>query len=181
MHCIWIVPEEPELELLRGLIDRLSAIGGGPRFEPHVTILSGIPLEAEISPERLVSAFERIPAFELSMTATGSGNAFFKSLYLLPEPSDALARLRLLAEEQLPANSRSVEFDPHLSMAYGKFRAAELRRMRDMVDRSLPVSVRFERATVVLAAGSIPVEDWRPMGSIAFGEPRSENSGGRRP
>ncbi|MDE0112488.1 MAG: hypothetical protein OXI87_24315 [Albidovulum sp.] len=179
MHCTWIVPEEPELSELRELVERLSAIGGGPSFEPHLTVLSGIRLEAGIVLELLAAAFERLPQFELEMVSTGTENAFFKSVYLLPKPSDRLANLRLRAEELLAPNSNSSRFNPHFSAAYGHFAAGRKKQMLELASRALPKTLRFERAMVVRASGAVPVEDWRPIGSIGLsGTGRAISRGG---
>ena len=176
MYCLWIVPEEPEQFLLRDLIGQASIAGGGPRFDPHVTILSGIRLEASEILDRIAPEFERLPPFKLTLNSTGTGDFFFKSLFLVPQPSFDLGHLRRRAEEALKANSDSSLFDPHLSLAYGNSSAAAIKQMLAMAERKLPIAVRFERALVVQASSVIPVEEWHPINSIEFKGTSSGNS-----
>ncbi|MCY4459865.1 MAG: 2'-5' RNA ligase family protein [Albidovulum sp.] len=178
MNCIWLIPEAPELGILRGLIDRLASVGGGPRFEPHVTILSGIALDAADLKDRLKSDLEKFPKFEISLAATETGTDFFKAFYLVPEPSEILDSLRRRAEKLAEPDLIVSRFDPHISLAYGNFADTERQRMREITDRALPLAVRFKRASVVRAAGSIPVASWTPVNSIFFKCDLLEDSSG---
>ena len=57
VYCLWLLPASPEFELLQKQIKQLAkeapADSPSPTFEPHVTFLSGLSLNAEM--ETLVS------------------------------------------------------------------------------------------------------------------------------
>ena len=45
-HALWLLPEPSALGRLSAVIAQIARAEGSPRFEPHVTLLSGITLEA---------------------------------------------------------------------------------------------------------------------------------------
>src|SRR5712692_2004453 len=46
-HALWLLPEARAFTRLSALIADLAQAEGGPPFEPHVTLLSGITVEGE--------------------------------------------------------------------------------------------------------------------------------------
>ncbi len=184
MNSIWLVPQEPELSFLREQIRRIAEISGGPTFQPHITVLGGIPLRRSEMIKRIGKDIRQSPSFSLTIREFGFGDAYFLKLYLLTETSDNLSALHGLAKKKLPSVGGCKEFLPHLSLAYGDLPSARLRRIENLARNSIPIRLSFAAASIVEACKMMPVEDWHFRESIPFGttgNPASESGQGISP
>jgi hypothetical protein len=111
--AFWLVPAEPERELLRQLIRILAAQLGAPRFEPHLTIcvVPGARNARELL--RWISA----QPIRLRVRRVSYAHKFTKTLFVRFENNTALEKLNTLLQRvaKLP---RARLRDPHVSLLY---------------------------------------------------------------
>ncbi|KAK9252832.1 2',3'-cyclic-nucleotide 3'-phosphodiesterase [Lipomyces tetrasporus] len=135
---LWLCPPptSPIYAALESLIAELSddCFGGAaPKFSPHVTITSNIPLDTDANAvvEYAAKINERL---KIQVAHVAYGPAFFKKIYLRIAKRPDLVRLAsevrreyvYLAAENLPAQEadekarawEANDFDPHLSLVY---------------------------------------------------------------
>lgn len=118
MYALWLVPDAPAYEKLALLIEELSSTHGTPRFEPHVTLLSGIINSEEEAVEqcRLFASSQSILSAQL--IEIQYLEQFYRCLFFKTDTNKALLQLRQQAEEQF-AHTQVRPFVPHLSFLYG--------------------------------------------------------------
>ena len=168
MQSIWLVPKEPEREKLQNLIERVAAVTGGPRFEPHVTILGDVPLPSSEVRFRIGSRIRDIPGFRLRSKEIRVGKSYFESLFLLTELPPVVSELRRLAAGSLPSSSGRKHFVPHVSLAYGRLKPAIVGQIMEIANGAHPMSLAFDELSIVCAGRAIPLEDWFCRETIPF-------------
>lgn len=117
-YTLWLMPDGEAYKRLQSLISDLSTVHNTPRFEPHVTLLSGItdPLATAINKtKQLASAFAPLQA---SLTRIEYLETYYRCLFFRTDDSETLFDIRQAAEdtfEHTPINP----FIPHVSFLYG--------------------------------------------------------------
>ena len=117
-YSLWLLPTGEQQLRLAETIDRLSLDHGGPRFDPHLTLLGGLDGAAApfaAATERLAAS---LPPIRLRLQDIAFGDERYRCLYLRVEQQDDLMAahreaLRLFGRKDDPA------FLPHLSLLYG--------------------------------------------------------------
>lgn len=97
--ALWLVPQEPLASDLRWWIDQLSSRLGGPRFDPHVTLLSSLPggLSAALTlTERLA---QRLPPVRIETEGIALLRHYFRAVVLPVFMSPSLWQAHLAARE----------------------------------------------------------------------------------
>ena len=168
MLSIWLIPQDPELGRLRFLIRRIADISGGPVFEPHITILADIPLAPSEVVSCSASHFGALPELELTVGELATGTEYFKSLYLLAEPSPLLAKVHDLASRHLPSKACGDKFEPHVSLAYGNQPYRKHPQLIQIAKEPIPLRLRFSGISIVHAGKPVPVGKWRRREVIRF-------------
>jgi 2'-5' RNA ligase len=139
----WLTPAPgPTRDQLVAIIGRLAAEYGRPRFQPHVTVLVTFDGAEDAVARTLESLVADVPPLELTFTAIGHEQTYFRSLYLRAAPS---AQLQALQE----AGQRAFALDrlppaPHLSLLYSGLTDERKRPIIDALGVTLPLTVRFD-------------------------------------
>ncbi|KAK9323448.1 2',3'-cyclic-nucleotide 3'-phosphodiesterase [Lipomyces orientalis] len=136
---LWLCPPptSPIYAGLESLIGELSDDlfgGAAPKFSPHVTITSNIPVRADANSVVEYAASLINTGLQTEVAHVAYGPAFFKKIYLRIAKRPELVRLAgevrrayvYLAAENLPAQEadekarawEANDFDPHLSLVY---------------------------------------------------------------
>ena len=89
---LWIVPEGDVRRRLAALIAELARRFGGPVFDPHVTLLAGLPGPAESVIARAEEVMRVSNPFPVRFVGPELGDGYFRSLYLRVEPGSEAAR-----------------------------------------------------------------------------------------
>jgi 2'-5' RNA ligase len=159
---VWIVPGGRARRALTREIRALAARHGGPLFEPHVTLLSGMePAEADRARAGLAAAAKRIPPLSIHVGDVGHAPAHFRCLYLCVKLTPALREAREALRRALRPRCRAGYF-PHLSLLY----AALPKRARQALAATIvPGKTRsaFVAASVRLQATCGRPEEWRAV------------------
>ncbi len=166
---IWLVPEEEEASLLRRLILGLAERLGTPAFEPHVTLLPGLPGPAE----KIVLTTGQLLAADLEAMAVPLGPAEggpqpFRCLYLPIALTFRLVHAHALFRSAF-APGDDEPFAPHLSLAYGRLDEEQKRGLRGEIAALAPARLRLGALEVVRTEGS--VEKWQSVARFPLPRP----------
>jgi 2'-5' RNA ligase len=90
----WLVPTAgPVRDHLLATIDRLAAEHDAPRLQPHVTLAATFDSPEDAAAQTLKAVTAAMSPVDVTFTAIGHDQTYFRSLYLLPEPSAQLTAL----------------------------------------------------------------------------------------
>ena len=156
----WLIPAEPERELLREIIGILAKQFDAPRFEPHLTIFA--TPGAGKSPKHLLKQIQ-VKSIRLRLRGIGFSSEFTKTLFVRLTSNQAFERL--VVDLRCATNSRGkVSTNPHVSLLYKRIPAATKKELASTI--KLPFDeVIFDSIKAVRSASPIKtradVEAWR--------------------
>jgi 2'-5' RNA ligase len=127
---------------LAAAIDKLAADHDALRFQPHVTVLVTLDAARDAAARKLASLVTDMPPVELTFTAIGHEETYFRSLYLHAAPSAQLQALQeagrqAFALDRLPPA-------PHLSLLYSDMTEDCKRPIIADLGVSLPLTACFD-------------------------------------
>lgn len=183
---------------LAGIIEQLAERTSGPRFPPHVTLLSGIPSDTPVEVVRAQAAAaleawsreqSRALPLELTMDEVDTRSArYFQFVFAHIRPTADLLSLRQAcrsaysSDQAIPTPKDDNDWMPHLSLAYGDRGADEILddlRRSDRTgaapappspDRTWSMHGRSFRVNAVeIWACEGPPADWTCAGSMRLG------------
>jgi hypothetical protein len=154
----WLVPSAAERRALAAIIDRFASLLGGPRFEPHVTIVEGIAAPLDDVRAALTAASAIAPR-TLDVAALMVGTTYFKSVFLALRPSQELLALRRDVHTRFALPDE--EFSPHLSLYYGE--PPESALATQLVAR-WPRVVSFDHASAWNTTGEVTC--WQELAKV---------------
>jgi 2'-5' RNA ligase len=155
----WLVPTPgPVRDHLLGTINRLAAGYDAPRFQPHITLTATVDAAANSAGRTLRSMVAGAPPVDVRFTAVGHEPVYFRSLYLLPEPSAQLMSLHQAAQRTWTADP-GWPFMPHLSLLYSDIPEEQKHPIIDTINILLPLIVRFD-AIELWARRDLEVAGW---------------------
>lgn len=118
MLTLWLMPDKETYLKISQLIEDLSTVQETPRFEPHVTLLSGIT----DFDKRAIEKTKFLAANNEPMKATLTGieylEQFYRCLFLSTADNEDILNVRSIAEEIFEHSAVS-PFIPHISFLYG--------------------------------------------------------------
>jgi 2'-5' RNA ligase len=165
---VWIRPAGEALDRLQHVIHVVHRRGGGPRFQPHLTLLSGsetTQADAEVKLKRLAS---RLQPFEIRLGRIEWRAEYFRCLYAAAEPSAELAAAQRAAYDAFEMNPPP-PFEPHVSLLYGNLDEALKKELAAEAGGKLDVSFTATAVHLVNASPSVPVTGWKTLAERHFG------------
>ncbi len=163
-YALWWVPAEPGATGLGRTLSLLAERFSGPKFEPHVTLLSGFPdFDSALDTAERIS--RRIAPIGLKANGLAEGAEYFRSLYMTFEENAALQSARTHAM-MLSGVSDAETYVPHLSLLYGVLTNAERHAARVLVAGQLPSEILLDAIEVWELRG--PVPEWAQQGHLAL-------------
>lgn len=82
-YSVWALPPEDLAERIKKLMDGLRSEFGGPRFEPHITVVGAIRLTADDALRMFRSACDGLTAYNASADRVATGSFFYQCVFLL--------------------------------------------------------------------------------------------------
>lgn len=159
-HSLWLKPFGEITLSLEHRIRKLAESHGTPSFSPHITLLGGL----QQPPSRLINLTDILAAslspFEVLLTQAGTGDTFYRSLFVHVEKSEELEEVRLQAEKLFEAGEDE-QWLPHLSLMYGDLDAVEKEKILNAMGREF--HLRFPIHTLLLVKTEGPPEDWEEV------------------
>lgn len=159
-YSLWLRPFGDVAFSIQQRINKLSDKYGSPRFEPHVTLISGLRYgETELIQLTKTMAGSLKP-FDILLTKAGYRDKFYQSLFVHVKKSEALMNAYHTAL-QLFDIEEGEEFVPHLSLMYGDFSQEEKERILSVMGREF--HIRFEVHSLLLVKTEGGPEEWEKI------------------
>jgi 2'-5' RNA ligase len=113
--ALWLVPPTTRRAEYATFIDALSERFGGPRFVPHVTLLTGVEACDE---GQLRALAESCRGLTITPVRLASFDEYYRTLVVEVELTEALRRARDAAIGTFGGSAGG--YEPHLSLMYGE-------------------------------------------------------------
>jgi 2'-5' RNA ligase len=118
MLTLWLMPDKKTYLKIGQLIAELSSVHNTPRFEPHVTLISGITDDVETALLKTQKLAADNNILKASLTGVEYLEYFYRCLFFRTDDSEDIFHLRDKAES-LFEHSTVNPFIPHISFLYG--------------------------------------------------------------
>jgi 2'-5' RNA ligase len=164
---LWILPTGGALDQIQHLTHLVHRRGGGPRFKPHLTLLSGIERTQADAELKLKHLAFRIRPFEIRLGRIEWRQEYFRCLYATAALSPELAAAQREAYEVFEMNPPP-PFEPHVSLLYGSLDEALKKELAGEAGGSLDVSFNATAVHLVNASPSVPVTGWKALAERQF-------------
>lgn len=159
---LWFTPDGEVRRRLRALIRDLARLHRTPVFEPHVTLLGGLPLPESEVQRRACALAAGLRAFPLRGTVVEGADEYFRRLFVRVEATETLLGAHARAREAFDA--KEAPFLPHLSLLYGdRAPAAGPELLKDRAGWS------FEVRSLEVVRTQGPPDAWRRLAAYPFG------------
>lgn len=129
-YSVWALPPEDLAPRLRGLMDGLRSEFGGPRFEPHVTVVGAIARTEEDAVGKFRAACEGLRAYTAAVDRVATGTFFYQCVYLLLRPTAEVVEASDRCCAFLGYKSNT-PYMPHLSLLYGDLTDEEKKKAQE--------------------------------------------------
>lgn len=87
VYSVWALPPEDVRDRLKSLMGALRSEFGGPKFEPHITVVGAISLGPDDALRRFRSACTALSPYPARVSAVSRGAFFYQCVFLLIDPS----------------------------------------------------------------------------------------------
>ena len=164
-YALWLLPEPRAFARLSDVIAEIARGEGSPRFEPHVTLLSRIGLEAGEVVERARVLARALTPLDVLLVRAAQRPDFFQALFLEVEGGE-LPGLRGRAAAAMGVTP-SGEYRPHLSLLYADRPAAAKDAILDRIGRDWNEPCLLDSLAVVWPEG--PSESWTRAATVPLG------------
>jgi 2'-5' RNA ligase superfamily protein len=165
--ALWLLPEPRAFARLSDVIAEIARTGGSPRFEPHVTLLSGIALEAAEVIERARTLAAVFTPQDVLLARAAQRPDFFQALFLEVEGGDLDGGRRRAAVAM--GMTPTAEYRPHLSLLYGDRTVTAKDAILDRIGRGWNEPCLLDRLAIVSPEG--PPESWTRAVTVPLGPP----------
>lgn len=157
-YSLWLVPYVATERQFSEAIDYLSERYSGPRFAPHVTLLSGLQGSEQELIAKTNKLADELKSFDVKAAGLAMEPYYFRNFYLKLESSANFLRAYQRASQAL-SKSAGGEFSPHISLHYGTASREECTNMGKEIHSQLPGSTVIDRLYLVQIPLAVP--DWR--------------------
>jgi len=117
-YALWLMPEGIVYARAYAIIKHLHKRFDSPKFEPHITLLSGIEMSEDNAIWHAEKLNDEINSIPIRLTKPAYGNDYYHCFFLNADLSQPLvsARQKALSLFETPD---STPFEPHMSLLYG--------------------------------------------------------------
>lgn len=162
---MWLRPLGDIAFKLKQRIEALSKKFDTPAFDPHITLLGGLP-ESEATLTQLTDTLAgSLEPFEVELTKAGYRDTFYQSLFIHVGKNEQLLRARKTAEQLFNYGSDE-QYMPHVSLLYGDLTREEKERILNSIGREF--HIRFGVHNLMLVDTTGKPADWKYVHSSEF-------------
>lgn len=86
-YAVSAIPSKDANMRLKKLMKGLRSKFGGPKFDPHLTIVGPLSLTREDALLKFKEACQGLKAYPAQAKAVSAGNSFWQTVYVLLEPT----------------------------------------------------------------------------------------------
>lgn len=163
-YALWLMPGGQTYRHLARRILEFSRRHSTPRFEPHVTLFSGITLPEPEAISHAATLARRLAPFEVRLGEVDFTDEYFRCLFLCVLSADALLEAHKTACEVFGLRDQQ-PYTPHLSLMYGSLPLEVKKRIA--AGPSAHLSFQASRLHLYSVNGRPDV--WRPAGTFNLG------------
>lgn len=156
-HSIWLLPDASASLALAAAMKRVRGVLESPGFDPHITLLPDLHLPVDMLVEHIATLASRTPARDVRLLEPRSTNRYWRAFFL-PVASDSLHALVTRTMDELSV-TLDEPYEPHISLAYGRFSSEAVRRASTLVVQDAPTIVRLDRVRIMRTEG--PLSAWK--------------------
>lgn len=161
------MPDDAAYHKLNELILKLSEHYGTPKFEPHVTLLSGIQMPKEEAMAIVKKMASDNPVPEVRLSKIGYLDVFYRCLFFRTAEKTTLLALREKAK--LAFGDTQIEpYVPHLSFLYGDL--PRFTKENIILEIGEHFSMKFTLPTLRLIKTQLTPEEWEVVGEERFAQ-----------
>lgn len=156
-YALWIIPESTAYDLTKGYIAKLSDIYHLSKFEPHVTLLSGIRVPETSALQTLTRSLH---PFHIRLASQpGYLDEYFRCLFLKAHERPALMETYSQASQMF--GYAGGPYFPHLSLAYGDLPVETKREMIRTLGEIPGIEFEARQLSLVQASAEMPISSWK--------------------
>ena len=163
-YALWLMPGGQRYRDLTCRIQTWSRRHSTPRFEPHVTLLSGITLPEREALSRAAALARGLAPFEVRLGEVDFTDEYFRCLFLRVQSTEPLVHVHRRACEVFGLRDRR-PYLPHLSLLYGSLPLEVKKRITSRTSGNLT----FRVSRIHLYSVNGPPAAWRPAGTFNLG------------
>src|SRR5258708_14325177 len=133
-YYLWLIPKGEGYSIFSKLINYFSKQYSLPKFDPHITLVSGIESDESEAISKTSSLVTFLSPFSVSLTNIECFDSSHKALIINAKNNTELATAHQKAREIF--NTRQDQYLPHLSLAYrvyGNFSEDQKKKMIDQI------------------------------------------------
>nr|XP_023881913.1 cyclic phosphodiesterase-like [Quercus suber]POE73742.1 cyclic phosphodiesterase [Quercus suber] len=130
VYSVWAVPPDDVAARLRKLMDSLGSEFGGPKFEPHITVVGAVSLTPEDAVEKFRSACEGRKAYTATVDRVATGTFFYQCVFLLIHPTTEVVETSAHCCGHF-GYKNSTPYMPHLSLLYADLTEDEKKKAQE--------------------------------------------------
>jgi len=164
---VWIVPAGEVLDRIERIVHKIHPRGGGPRFKPHLTLLSGSETTQADAELKLKHLAARLRPFEIRLDRIEWRDEYFRCLYLAAELTPELAAAQRAGYETFEMNPPP-PFEPHVSLLYGNLDERLKKELAEEAGSSVDLRFAATGVQLVDASPSVPVTGWKTLAERQF-------------
>ena len=157
-YSIWLDLEKESRANYRKIISTLSKRLKSPLFEPHCTVYGRLDIKLTDLENIVSKIVNDSNQFSSSVKKLATGKSYFKSLYVKLENNTSLNEVNSSCKNNF-VNSKKYRFDPHISLAYGRFDPEQIHRVTKRI--AIPKYVVFSGVSIVNTKKD--VEQWETV------------------
>jgi 2'-5' RNA ligase len=165
---VWIMPAGDAFDRIEKIMHRVHPRGGGPRFKPHLTLLTGSETTQADAELKLKHLAARLRPFEIRLSRIEWRNEYFRCLFLAAELTPELAAAQRAAYDAFEMNPPP-PFEPHVSLLYGNIDERLKTELAEGAGDSVDFRFGATAVQLVNASASVPVTGWKTLAERQFG------------
>lgn len=164
-YSIWLMPTGEVRERLKGIIALLSGRYSCPLFEPHMTLIGGLP-DRDIVP-RTAWLVSLLSPFAVSLVEAGCWDEYYRCLYVRVEETEEVLGAKEMAERVF--GRQQGEYMPHVSLMYGNL-PPHVPHVKEEIIRETEgkLDLSFLAGSLHLVSTTGGPEDWRLVEEFPF-------------
>ncbi|KNA16025.1 hypothetical protein SOVF_092910 [Spinacia oleracea] len=162
-YAVWATPSKDALKRIKKLMSGLRSKFGGPKFDPHLTVIGPINLKGKDALDKFRAACHGLKAYPAQVKDVSTGDSFWQSVFLRLDATPQVVGI----SEHFDAHfgyDRSTPYLPHMSLLYADFTdeekheaLAEAKKLDDTIDT---MSFAIDRLELYITPSDKTLKSW---------------------
>lgn len=159
------MPSGKAYDRLAQIIIELGHAYHAPAFEPHVTLLAGIPGPEESVVGQCHQLTAMLEPFSVQLTRLDQLDEFYRSVFVRVLETAPVMETNLRAQDIFGLEQKP-PYMPHLSLLYGNFPQVTKQQIINRLEESCALEFQVDRLYLIDGQGQ--PRDWRRVEEFAF-------------